>query len=831
MSSFLQDLRFAFRIFAKSPGSTAIIVVTLALGIGANTAIFSVINTTFLRALPYADPDQLVHVAESSKRWDDMSVSYPNFLDWQASQTVFSALAIYRTDGQKLETPHGTERVNVGYVSGQFFPAVGLHAVQGRDLTPADDVAGAAPVVWITDAVWQRQFASADDVVGHTTLLDGQTVSIAGILPASFKFHRGMDVIVPIEPYVDAMFMRNRENHNGTLVLGRLKPGVTIEAARAQMTTIAQRLEQEYPSANAGIGISVKPLRDRFAGWARGNLFLLTAAVGMVLLIACVNVANMLLARAGARDREMAIRTSLGASRGDLLRQLLIESLLLALAGGALGMLLGLWGYDFARQQLVPWELRGLMEQSGGLDLRVLLFSAGIVLLTGLGFGFAPAWQLSHANPNDALKNTRRVVRSVFGRFHLGDLLVVAQVALALMLLVGAGLMIRSLQQLANVPSGVSPDRVLTLRVTTPPMTQYQRDPFSHVLFHEKILAAVQQLPEVESAAFGSSLPFSWNTSNSWIFRTDRPAPDASDYPSANTHVITLDYLRTMGIPLLRGQTFDGHEPEPVMPPTGLAGMETLVEVYKNLEIHTVISQRLADLLWKGEDPIGKQFQMGKPEMHLPRFRVIGIAGNTAQDGLDKEAPPEMYVTLRQFPAPMDQYLVVRSRTDPAALTATVRSAIRSAAPHETVFDVKLMSQRIDDTVAGRRFNMSLFIFFGGVALLLSAIGIYGVLAFNVSRRTRETGIRMALGAQRRDIVLGTLTHGFALVVPGALIGLAGAWAGSRLVQSHLYAVSSTDPLTYAIGGLVLLVIAGTACVLPARRAASVNPTQALRSE
>jgi len=828
----MNDLRFALRMFAKSPGFTAIVVFTLALGIGANTAIFSVINTTFLRALPYADPDELVHVSETSKQWDDMSVSYPNFLDWQAAQTSFSALAIYRTDGQKLETPVSTERVNVGYVSGEFFRAVGIHVTQGRDLAPADDVAAAAPVVWISHDVWLRQFAGAADAVGRTTILDGRNVSIAGILPSAFRFHRGIDVIVPLAPYAGAMFMLNRENHNGTSVIGRLKPGVTIETARAEMKGIAERLAKEYPSANAGAGINLKPLRDRIAGWARNNLVLLSAAVGMVLLIACVNVANMLLARAGARDREMAIRASLGATRRDLLRQLLLESLLLAFVGGALGLLVGAWGYDFARSQLVPWELRNLIEQSGGgLDGRVLAFAAGVALLTGIGFGFAPAWQLSHINPNDALKNTRRLVRTVFGRFHLGDLLVVAQVALALILLVGSGLMIRSLQRLSGVASGLSPERVLTLRVTAPPMEQYQRNPYGHVRFHEEVLAAVQQLPEVESAAFGSSLPFSWNTSSSWVFRTDRPAPAASDYPSANSHVVTLDYFRTMGIPLLRGRTFDGHEPQPTVPPGGLAGMETLVEIYKDIVIDAVISQRFADLLWKGEDPVGKQFQMGKPEMKLPRFRVIGLAGNTTQNGLDQEAPPEFYVTLRQFPAPMDQFLVVRSRIDPAALTAAVRGAIKRVAPRETVFDVKLMAQRIDETVAGRRFNMNLFVFFGGVALLLSAIGIYGVLAFNVSRRTRETGIRMALGAQRRDIILATLAHGFALVLPGTLLGLAGAWAGSRLLQSQLYAISGTDPLAFLAGGLLLLLIAFVACALPARRAASVDPTQALRAE
>ena len=827
----IRDLRFALRQFAKAAGFTAVVVFTLALGIGANTTIFSIVNTTFLQALPYPESDRLMHVSESSQQWEDNSVSYPNFLDWQSAQDVFSSLAIYRTDGQKLATPAAVERVNVGYVSGDFFPAVGVHVSQGRDLTTADDATGAAPVLWLSHALWQRQFGGAADLIGTNVLLDGQPVSIAGILPAAFRFHRDMDLIVPLAPYAEQMFMRQRENHNGTAVLGRLKAGVTLAAARAQMATIGERLARDYPTANAGVGISVMPLRDRFAGWARTNLLLLSAAVGMVLLIACVNVANMLLARAGVRDREMAIRTSLGATRGDLLRQLLAESLLLALAGGALGLLLGVWGYEFAREELVPWELRSLMAGSSGLDLRVLTFAGGMVLLTGLGFGFAPAWQLSHTNPNDALKSTRRSVRTVFGRFHLGDLLVVAQVGLALMLLIGAGLMIRSLWRLSLVPSGLAPDRVLTLRVTTPPMEQYRHDPFGHVAFHEQMVEAVQRLPEVEAAAFGSSLPFSWNTSSTWVFRTDRPAPAPGTFFSANSHVITPDYFRALGIPLRSGRGFDGHEPQPAMPADGVVSQESIVQIYKDFEVQCVISERMADLLWRGEDPVGKLFQMGAPEMHMPRFHVIGIVGNTTQNGLDQEPPPEFYATLRQFPAPMYQHLVIRSRLDPAALLPSVRAALKSAAPRETVYDVKVMSQRIAETVAGRRFNMGLFIGFGVVALLLSAIGVYGVLAFNVSRRTRETGIRMALGAQRRDILTDTFRHGLALVIPGIALGLAGAWAGARLLQNQLFAVSGTDLVAYLAGGLLLLLVALAACFLPARRAASINPTEALRAE
>jgi predicted permease len=826
----MNHLRSAARQFLKYPAFTAIVVLTLAIGMGANTAIFSIINTTFLRSLPYPDSDRLAHVSESNRQWNDMSVSYPNFLDWQASQDVFAALALYRADGLKLLTPDGAERIDVGYVTGEFFPAVGLRAVMGRDLAPEDDVLGAAPVIWIAHSLWQQAFAGNHDLVGRTVLLDGQAVVVAGILPASFRFHRRLDAIVPLAPYTEQLFMRERENHNGTYGIGRLKPGVTFEAARAQMEAIGQRLAVEYPGANAGITVRVLPLRERFAGGARTNLLLLSGAVGMVLLIACVNVANMLLARSGAREREMAIRISLGATRGDLLSQLLAESLLLALAGGALGVLLGSWGYDFARQ-LVPWELRNVVADGSGIDNRVFAFAAALVLLTGFGFGLAPAWRLSQVNPNEALKDARRPIRTIIGRFHLGDLLVVAQVALALMLLVGAGLMIRSMMQLAQVPSGLEPERVLTLRVSPPAMGEYRHNPFEYVAFHERILESVQRLPEVESAAFGSALPFAWQTSSSWVFRPDRPPPAPGDYPAVNSHVITPDYFRTLGIPLLRGRNFDGREPEPVMPPGGVVDQKTIVEIYRDLEIQAIISQRMADMLWPGEDPLDRLFQMGLPEMNLPRFRIIGMVGNTTQQGLDQAPPPEFYATLRQFPAPMYLHLVIRSRVPPAALTSSVRAAVKAVAPQEPVFDVRVMSDRIADSVSGRRFNMSLFVFFGGVALLLSGVGIYGVLAFNVSRRTREVGIRMALGAQRTDVLREILRHGFLLVLPGALLGLAGAWAGSRLIESQLFAVRSTDPWTYLGGAVLLLLVAFAGCFIPARRAASINPNDALRAE
>lgn len=826
----MKDLRFALRLLAKSPGFTAIVVLTLALGIGANAAIFSLVNTTFLRALPYPEPDRLVYVSEQSEQWSDMSVSFPNFEDWHASQDVFSALAIYRTDGSKLQTRDSAEQISLVQVSADFFAAVGLHAAQGRDLNADDDRTGAAPVLWLTHAAWQRFFGGAPDLVGQTVLLDGQPTSVAGILPVGFRFHRNADLFVPIGPFVDRQFMRDRENHNGTHVIGRLKTGVTFAAAGAQMTAIAQRLQQEYPKINAGIGITLTPLRERMAGGARTNLLLLLGAVGMVLLIACVNVANMLLARSFSRAREMAIRTALGATRRDLIRQLLAESLVLAAVGGFVGAILGTWGYDFATQ-LVPWEMRAVMAGTGGVDRGVLLFIVGLTLVTGVAFGLAPAWQLSHANPNDALKHTKPAMRTLFGRIRLADALVVGQVALALMLLIGAGLMIRSLARLSQVDSGLQPDRVLTLRVAAPPTVEFSHHPGAFIAYHERLVAAIAALPEVETAACGSALPFSWNTSTNPFFRTDQPVPEPGKFPSSNSHVVTPEYFRALGIPLVRGRTFDGHEPAPVLPDGEPLSMASLPRIYAGFTVSCVISQRMADQFWPAEDPVGKQFQFGFPDMHLPVATIIGVVGSTTQTGLDRGEPPEFYFLLKQFPASWYLHLIVRTKAEPTGVLASIRTAVRAVAPDEPIYDVELLSTRIANFSSDRRFNMGLFTFFAGTALLLAVVGIYGVLACVVGQRTRDIGIRMALGAQRADVVRDVVRRGLALAVPGTLLGLAGAWIFSRLLESQLFGISGNDLPTYLAGAAVLVLAALVACAVPARRATKVNPIEALRTE
>jgi predicted permease len=825
----MNHLRLALRLLAKSPAFTALVVLTLALGIGANTAIFSLVRNTCLRALPYPDADRLVHVSEHSARYSDMSVSYPDFLDWRAGADTLSGLAIYRTDGAKLKTPHNAEQITVAQVSQDFFPVTGVHAAIGRDLAASDDRVGAAPVVWLTYASWQRYFDGAPDLVGHTVMLDEVATTVAGILPASFRFHRAADAYVPIEPQVDRLFMRERANHSGTSVVGRLKPGVTIATARAQLVAIGQRLEKQYPPSNAGISVNVVPLRDRLEGDSTTRLYLLLGAVGMLLLIACVNVANMLLARSFARAREMAIRTALGATRRHLFRQLLTESLLLAAGGGVLGLLAGRWGYEFVAR-LAPWEMRELMRGAGGFDYGMWLFVAGLTLVTGIAFGLAPAWQLSHANPNDALKNTRPAVRTLFGRFHLADALVFVQVALAVMLLVGAGLLIRSLQRLSAVPTGLQPQHVLTLRISNPSSATITSNAAAFVRHHETLLEKVRTVPGIQSAAFCSSLPYTWNTSSNSFFRTDRPPPAPGKAPESNLHVVTRHYFQAMGIPLLHGRLFDGHEPPAPLPAAAIT-LESVAKIYADFVVDTVISRKMADQFWPGEDPIGKLFQVGLPEMKLARMRIVGVVGNTTQTGAENGEQVEYYTLLSQWPAAMDLHLVARTDQDPRGVVASLRSALHETAPDSPIFDVELMSERIAAFSSDRRFNMGLFAFFAATALLLATVGIYGVLACLVAQRTREIGIRMALGAQRADVLRNVVGRGLLVAVPGVIIGLAAAWAGSRALQSQLFGITASDILTYSLSGLLLLAAALLACLLPARRAAKVNPTEALRAE
>lgn len=624
--------------------------------------------------------------------------------------------------------------------------------------------------------------------------------------------------------------MTMRENHNGSLTLGLLQPGVSLAAARSRMNTVADRLQKEYPKANSGLGLVVETLHERISGDSRTNLLLLCGAVGLVLLIACVNLANMLLARAFARSREMAIRAALGATRSQLMHQLLAENLLLACAGGAAGLLLGLWGYSLIGQ-LIPWNLRPLIEGSHSLDSRVLLFSVGVTLLTGLGFGFAPAWQLSQSSPGDALKQTPRLVLTRWGRWHLRDLLVSVQVALALVLLVGAGLLIRSLKALLDVDPGIRPAHVLTAHVEPPPLATFQQDPESLSRFNQRVLEVARTLPGAENAAIVSSLPFSWNSSSMMFYVEGRPLPEPGRFPYASNHTVSAGYFQTIGIPVLRGRVFDGHEPRQALPKGIPFTPENLETLFRGVRLQGVISRAMAERFWPGEDPLGRQFHLGTPELHLPPVEIIGVVGDVTQNGLDRGPVPEFYLSTDQFCIPNYYHLIVSTSQEPSAIAITVTTALQKAFPENPVTNIRPLSDRMDEYVSGRKFNLRLFVFFAGAAFLLALIGLYGVLAFVVGQRTREIGIKMALGADRTDVLRDVIVRGLWLVGPGLLLGGAFAWFASRFLQSQLYAITRNDPLSYLLAAGLLLLATVIACLIPARRATRVNPIDALRAE
>ena len=826
----MNDLKFALRQLRRNPGFTAIAVLSLALGIGANIAIFSLINSAFLRPLPYTEPERLVHVAETNASGHEISVAYPNFLDWHDQQKVFSGLAIIHGADGTLQTGESAEIASVQHVSADFFDVLDVKPALGRSLTPEDDRVGAERAVWVTDSAWERFFERDPKLVGRSIVLDGQSMTVAGILPPGFRFYRSTDLITAIAPIARQFFLDTRQNRSNTQVIARLAPGVSLETARANLNLIATHLSDEYPEANKGVGVEIEPC----VNGCRVPYALSSSCSSEPLPWSCSSPVSTwptccspAPSRGNGRWRSARrwVHHDLNSydscsSRAWYLRPPV----------AAAGTLIGVWGYQLAAR-LVPSQVQRVVPADSIFDLRMVLFIVGLTILTGICFGLMPAWQLSHVRPAEALKRREGLGRALFGRIRMSDLLVVAQVALALVLLIGAGLLIRSLENLLEVKPGYDASRVLTLEVGAPPVEQFQRDPQSFARHYENVLASVERLPEVEAAAVGSDLPFSGHSSTMSFYREDQPIPAAGQFPNAHSHSVSSNYFRAMGIPLLRGRLFDGTEPEYVLPKGVILTPSNLGTLFKDYTISGVISRKMAERFWPGEDPIGKRFHMGPPSLGLPTIEVIGIVGNTVQFGLDQGESTEFYLPLHQWPQPIALHLLVRTKLDPAAAVNSVRTAITSALPRTTIRDVRVLSERIDASTADRRFNGGLFTIFAMTAFVLAIIGIYGVLAFNVGRRTREIGIRMALGGNRRDVVRSVLSRGLVLVVPGLVIGLGCAFAGARLIESQLFEVSSRDPLTYAVGAALLLATAVAAACIPARRAASIDPMRALREE
>jgi predicted permease len=815
LDSFLQDIRFGLRMLCKNPGFTAVAVLTLALGIGANTAVFSVVNGVLLKPLPYAQPDRLVAVYAKNKAFDHSSISYPNFLDWVRDQHSFSGLAAYRGDDYNLTGMGEPQRVSAEMVSANFFPILGINPVIGRQFRPEEDQIGAQPVALISGGFWEREFGSSRDAVGKTLDLNGIGYTIVGVIPASFQyqsfnFQDNTDVFVPIGQWSNAIF-RRRDANMGMDAIGRLKPGITLAQAKDDMDAIAARLAEAYPGADRDSGIALYSLQQDLVGHIRPFLLVLLAAVAFVLLIACVNVANLLLARSRARTREFAIRAALGASQRRVIRELLTESLVLALAGGACGLVLALWGTQ-AALGVLPQALP--RAQSVHVDVRVLLFTFVASVMAGVLFGLAPAIKTARGNLHETMKESGRGASGA--RHRLQGAFVIAEMALALVLLIGAGLMIRSLANLWDVNPGFNPRNLVTFGFSYPKTFGGTPDAVRASML--QVESAVENAPGVVSASvLASAAPMMGDSELTlWLDNEPKPATMSQMKPSL-FYPVQPDYLKTMGIALIRGRFINAQDNE-------------------RAPFVIVIDQDFAKQYFPGQDPIGRRVNfvfMKNPGL------IVGIVGHVKQWGLDEGAKPlvgpQLYFPISQVPfftliAHGGQF-VVRTQGPPDAEVKTIRAALGAVNGGIVVYEVHTMNSVVSGSLAARRFSMILLGIFAALALVLSCIGIYGVISYLVGQRTHEIGIRMALGALRTDILREVLGWGSRLALIGVSLGVVVALGLTRFLTTMLFGVSATDPLAFAVVVVLLLSVALLACWIPARRAMRVDPMVALRYE
>jgi putative ABC transport system permease protein len=797
----------------KKPGFTAVAVLALALGVGANTAIFSVVNGVLLRPLPFKDPDRLVRLGEWSQQVPGMSVAYPNFLDWREQNHVFEGLAATQFDSYNLTGVDEPERLQGRNVSANFFDLLGVAPTLGRSFTADEDRPGAERVCLISYGLWQRRFGGDRKIVGAQLTLNDKPYTVVGVLPADYRYGTQTDVFAPIGLRGDDELMKERDDHPGIYAVARLKDGVTYGQAEAEMKAIAERLAESYPKTNGGHSITMMTLREYFVGDVRTSLLVLLGAVGFVLLIACANVANLLLARAASRSREIAIRTALGAGRWRIIRQLLTESVLLALVGGGVGLLLAAWGVDVLRRaslDVIP------TTADIGLDRTVLFFTVGVSLLTGVLFGLAPALSASKADLNESLKEGGRTGTAGAARNRVRSALVVAEVALSLMLLIGAGLLIRSFVSLRGTETGFDAQKVLTMQISRKAGADEGRKVSNFLTLVEEKVRAV---PGVEAVALSNGVPMLGATETG-VHIEGRPPVEASKQPMTVAYWATPGYFKVMGIRLVRGRLFDEHDTQ-------------------NSPLVAVIDEEFAREHFPGEDPIGK-YLAGNPAEGVPHTEIVGVVAHVKHYGLDAPGPvqAERYTPLYQLPdkvmpmAGVHVSLLVRSAgTDPAAMTDAVRRAVHEVDPNQPVYGVETMEQVLSDSVASQRLSMTLLSLFGAVAMILAAVGIYGVMSYAVVQRTHEIGIRMALGARGRDVLRMVVGQGMVLALAGVGLGLAGAFALSRVVKSLLFGVTATDPLTFVGVPLVLLLVALLSTFIPARRATKVDPMVALRYE
>jgi putative ABC transport system permease protein len=816
IETLVQDVRYSVRVLGKNYGFTFVAALTLALGIGANTAIFTVVNALLLRPLPYPEAERLAVIASTVRRErvEVRSTSYPDFVSWRDQNTVFEQIAARSSNSFNLLSGNEPERVSGELVSANYFSLLGVRASYGRTFSPEEDrTPDAQRVVLVGYGLWQRRFGGNPNLVGQTIQLSDGNYTVVGVMSEGFRgISDQAELWLPMmmvssvrEPNI--LQERRRRWHS---VIARLKPGVSLQQAQAEMDTITRRLEQTYPDTNANRGALVTPLHEQLFGNMRLMLWILLGAVGCVLLVACANVANLLLQRAATRRKEMAVRLALGATPGRLMRQLLTESLLLALSGGVLGVVIAYWSADFL-VALSPISFPSFVKLT--LDARVLGFSLLISVLTGVLFGLAPALQAAKPMLNEVLKDSGRGSSGGLGRSRLLGALVVAEIALALVLLVGAGLMIRSLQRLQAVNPGFNSERLLTMRFSLPPQ-KYPREQIG--VFNQQLRERLRALPGVRAAALSSDLPLSGDTSAGSIELEGKTAAPADGEIRMYRHRVTPQFFSTLGIPLLKGRDFtpDDHAQAPGV---------------------VIISEALARRYWPGEDPIGKRLRETGSEN--PWLSIVGVAADVKYRGLPQNpnADPDVYFPLLQFPLREgginNLSLAVRTEADPTSLTAAIRGELQKLDPNLPVYGITTMAQQVARRTTQSRFSAWLLGVFGALALVLSAVGIYSVMAYAVQQRTHEVGIRLALGARVGDVLRMVVWRGMCLALIGVALGLAAALALTRVMKNLLFNVSATDPATFAGVALLLVGVALVASYIPARHATKIDPLLALRHE
>jgi putative ABC transport system permease protein len=791
------DLRYAIRQLCKSPGFAAIAILTLALGIGACAAIFSVVNGVLLRPLDYPQPDRIVVIRETQlPQFPEFSVSPPNYLDWEKQTKSYSAIAAYSGSQINLTGEGEPQRLIEVKATAHYFDVYGVHPVLGRTFLPEEDVPGKNHVVVLGNPFWERVFGGDKKIIGRSVQLDGETYTVVGVAPPDFGQASQVDVWTPMAFSAEERSNKERGAHY-LKVAARLKTGVSVAQANAELKLLTAQLAKQYPDSNKGWGVFVMPMLDYSVRDVRAVLYTLLGAVGCVLLIACANIANLLLARATARRRELSIRAALGAGRARLVRQLLTESVLLALLGGAAGLLVARWGLDVLLA-LAPPDLPRAADIH--LDATVLFFSLALSVLTGVVFGVAPAWLAAHTDVNEALKQGSRGSTDTRGR--LRGALVVIEVAFALVLLGGAGLFARSFMRLTHVDPGFNPANATVLRLALPEK-KYEQDE-QQVAFADALLERLRALPGVQAVGLTHTLPLLGD----WVLGFNiegRPPMAPSDLPSTNYYAVTPDYFRAMGIRLVRGRLFTAQDNAKA--PRVLIINETLARQY-----------------FPNEDPIGKRINVTNgPDTWR---QIVGIVGDIKQYGVDKETTSQTYEPFAQKPF-SSLNVVLRTTGAPGAL----RPAVYSVDKDQPIGAIRPLEEILSETIAKQRFAMMLLVVFSVVALVIASVGIYGVMAYSVVQRTGEFGIRMALGAQRSDMLRLVLTHGGKLVGLGLLLGLGATFIAARVMGSMLFQTNAHDPLTFACTTLLLGAVALLACLLPAHRATRVNPMEALRAE